>query len=443
MKKNQVDSQINRMKNLMSYGLQSENKNIPFVSIESKMEGADGKMYGIVREGANYYIKVAPKKEKLIREDFDYIGGYTHRSENRYESYAKASKDLELKLISLREAHADGKNIIIESWDPKASEKYSQEATEKMRKEILRERKIMENANIIRTKKNATTCPDCDMPGLKDAMSPKTGNEKPETGKGPDKDKVFTDKVGDGDMKDLKEDVDTNAAMSEGDGTANTGSTESAVNTGDTANITEGEDVPDNDDDDEDYDIDDDSEGDDDGRLDRIEDIVNKIAGKLGLDTGEIDTAKYDDDDLFDDDDDEGDDDDFDDDDDFGDDFDDDDEEGDDDDFDDDDEDLKAESRKRKGPHIFESKSHRRAMRENADEYGHHPSFRKQPFTLPKEEIEDKEGYYDMNDDSVKGSKPYATQKGKGTPFTVDIEAIENSIEESVRRILKKKSKRK
>ena len=39
-------------------------------------EAADGKLYGIVREGTKYYIKVAKDAKKgLVAENFDYIFG--------------------------------------------------------------------------------------------------------------------------------------------------------------------------------------------------------------------------------------------------------------------------------------------------------------------------------------------------------------------------------
>ena len=43
--------------------------------IELTKVGPDGKVYGIVRENHQYFIKVTAKKDNLISEDFKYIGG--------------------------------------------------------------------------------------------------------------------------------------------------------------------------------------------------------------------------------------------------------------------------------------------------------------------------------------------------------------------------------
>ena len=50
---------MNRMKSLMNYGLKTENKQA-YSTVEYQKVGADGKVYGIVREGTKYYIKSAP-----------------------------------------------------------------------------------------------------------------------------------------------------------------------------------------------------------------------------------------------------------------------------------------------------------------------------------------------------------------------------------------------
>ena len=81
--------QISRMKAMMTYGLTTENKT-SFKSIEHQKEGADGKMYAIIREGAKFYIKVSDKKTGLVKEDFNYIGGFRNRKDNEYSSYANA-----------------------------------------------------------------------------------------------------------------------------------------------------------------------------------------------------------------------------------------------------------------------------------------------------------------------------------------------------------------
>lgn len=153
--KNNVENQISRMKAMMTYGLTTENKDT-YKSIEYQKEGADGKVYGIVREGTKFYIKVADKKNgQVVKENFDYIGGFRNRKDHEYTSYAKALKNFELKMHSINES-VGNKQIIIESWNPDKKEELAVEATDKMRREIMRQRQIMGNATMIQEKKNYT-----------------------------------------------------------------------------------------------------------------------------------------------------------------------------------------------------------------------------------------------------------------------------------------------
>jgi hypothetical protein len=127
------NSQINRMKKLM--GVSSINENVKTSVVELTKMGPDGKVYGIVRENHKYFIKITNKKQNLIAEDFMYMGGLKNKSEEVYESYAKATKHLNLKFISLNEAlDKDGSinvlkndNLLSESFEsynekPKASQ---------------------------------------------------------------------------------------------------------------------------------------------------------------------------------------------------------------------------------------------------------------------------------------------------------------------------------
>jgi hypothetical protein len=161
----------------MSYGLKTESKQAPYSAVEYQKVGADGKVYGIVREGTKYYIKSAPNKQNLIKEDFGYIGGFRNRKDNEYTSYANAQKHFDLKMMSLKEA-ANNPTFNVESWDLNKKEMVVTEASDKMKGEILRERQIMKNAMMIMEAKN-----ECgDMPGLK----------CPTDGEKSDKDKPFT-----------------------------------------------------------------------------------------------------------------------------------------------------------------------------------------------------------------------------------------------------------
>ena len=77
---NIYDEQLDRMKTLMSYGVNEATARESQSVVEYKTEGADGKTYGIIREGQKFYIKAAPKKDtEVIAEDFDYIGGFMNK----------------------------------------------------------------------------------------------------------------------------------------------------------------------------------------------------------------------------------------------------------------------------------------------------------------------------------------------------------------------------
>ena len=185
---NKNEEQLGRMKALMNYGLQTESKQAPYSSVEFTKAASDNKTYGIIREGAKFYIKVADTKPNLVKEDFNYIGGFRNRKDHEYTSFANAQKNFELKLRSINEAY-DNKSFSTEAWDLDKKERVVVEATDKMKKEILRERQIMRNAIAI-NEGNAICCGDT--PGCPKDKCPKDNikGEKPENGE--PKDGVFT-----------------------------------------------------------------------------------------------------------------------------------------------------------------------------------------------------------------------------------------------------------
>ena len=180
-----TNEQLARMKTLMGYGLQTENKKAPYSSVENQKLAADGKVYAIIREGAKYYIKSAPNKQNLVKEDFNYIGGFRNRKDNEYTSFANAQKQFDLKMMSLKEA-ASKTDFNINSWDLDKKENVVIEATDKMKKEILRERQIMKNAMIIAEKKgkdcaNGVCCDKVDKE-CADTQKPNISSEVDECG---------------------------------------------------------------------------------------------------------------------------------------------------------------------------------------------------------------------------------------------------------------------
>lgn len=146
---NIYDAQLSRMKDLMSYGINESTAKEGLSTIEYMKEGADGNTYGIIREGKKFYIKSAPKKNsELIAEDFDYIGGFMNKKNYEYLTYPIASKQLELKLMSVNEACNVRKPIIEQNALSRPSE-WQVNETKEMRAEIDRYAEIVNNVNHI------------------------------------------------------------------------------------------------------------------------------------------------------------------------------------------------------------------------------------------------------------------------------------------------------
>lgn len=523
-----VNDTLSRMKSLMNYGLQTEGKKDQYSSVEYQKLGADGNYYGIVREGSKYYIKKAPNKKNLVREDYQYIGGFRNRKENEYSNYALAQKQFDLKMMSIKES-CENPSFDVESWDLNKKENVVVEASEKMRNEILRERQIMKNAMSINEKK--AVC--CDAPTVcKDNIK----KEKPETGNAEDAvdhekaelpkemteevvkeeevlgwnrdnddymDKSHGTEIGDsapfddaeaknidGDKKvtktgEMKNGVVENHNQSMHDAESQDTPTvgvgegpsddnnapfddekgkqidEAIEDFGDEEDVDVDTEVDDegfgseglgadggeefvSDDDfgtDDDFDEEDDDfdeEDDDDvfeddleSRVEAMEDVLNKIAVKLGVDDTLTDDGTYDDDELYDD-------------------------EVSDVEYDD----MPMESRRRGGVEIYESAGYRRAMNKFLNEdgmtpftdanrvprgnmnklndFGKHPAYQKRVMTTPPKDFQEFDGYYDMNDESVRNDEPYGKRIGDGAPFEIDTETIDNAIAEAMKRLKKK-----
>ena len=137
------DEQMSRMKGLMNYGVVSENTNNGNGAIEYTAEAADGKIYGIVREGTKFFIKRTEKGKETLAESFDYIGGFNNRKDYEYTSYNNALKQFELKVRSINEAITGKGNF--NALDVTKRDSLVIEATDKMAKEIARQRQIMAN----------------------------------------------------------------------------------------------------------------------------------------------------------------------------------------------------------------------------------------------------------------------------------------------------------
>lgn len=494
------DSQLDRMKAMMNYGLKTESKP-QYNSIEYQREGADGKMYGIVREGTKYYIKVSEKTSSPLKENFDYIGGFRNRKDFEYDSYANALKNFEMKMTSIKESKRDLGQVITESWSFDNKKSWTTETTQKMRDEIERQRQIMSNAKNIfesngkpyatvisescpkadkgcadskKTKKKSDGCGDsCNKPfnqkvdkefsetqesNINDESNVVKENEQV-LGWNDNADYLDTShgtEVGDGSPFNKEPNTESemnNGVIDEGVAMHNTDNQNSpAVGTGEVGDgapfkekaknelqestfceeedVEIGEEEPMEDemdieleiDDeepeldaeeepelDDDEPIEDEVDGDIESRISAMEDLLSKIAEKL-------DVSSFEDDELYDEesmDDFGGEEDEF--------------------DFEDDDEDYE----------VYESANFRRAFNklneDRMDYFGKHPAYQKEPMELPSNKHQEMPDYYDMNDDSVKNDAPFGKQIGDGAPFEIDPKTIENSIAESIKRIMKKK----
>ena len=125
------NEKLNRMRELM--GGAPLNEDVKNSVVELTKLGPDGKVYGIVREGHNYFIKVTNKTSNILSEDFNYIGGLMNKTSEAYPSYAKAIKQLNLKFMSLNEALGksgnfnvfEDDNLLIEHHPYKSDQKLS------------------------------------------------------------------------------------------------------------------------------------------------------------------------------------------------------------------------------------------------------------------------------------------------------------------------------
>ena len=143
-------SEVQRMQDLIKYGLNEEEVITGGAKpiLEYSQKAADGKVYGIIKECQKFYIKVAPNKDtKLVAEDYDYIGGYMNKKENEYGSYALASKQFDLKMMSINETNA--KKVEIEQFKPVETSEWQINETKEMRAELDRFRQITNNVAVI------------------------------------------------------------------------------------------------------------------------------------------------------------------------------------------------------------------------------------------------------------------------------------------------------
>ena len=115
-KKIKGQDKLNRIKDLMSkMNTLTESKS--FSELELIKKGPNGVVYGIIRENHDYFIKTSEKTSgNFVATDFNYVGGVKNKYDERYKSYAEATKHLNMKFDMLNESFNIKKgNSIFES----------------------------------------------------------------------------------------------------------------------------------------------------------------------------------------------------------------------------------------------------------------------------------------------------------------------------------------
>lgn len=148
---NIADKELELMQKLINFG---NSNTVSTVSnkpiLEYHMKGADGKTYGIIRECNKFYIKVAPPKDtEPLAEDYNYIGGINNKKEYEYPTYALASKQFDLKMMSLNEAYTSNKQTICEDVMKSSQSDWQVNETKEMRAEIERFNQITRNVDAL------------------------------------------------------------------------------------------------------------------------------------------------------------------------------------------------------------------------------------------------------------------------------------------------------
>lgn len=163
------DTSLDRMKELTNYSIGNALKPNISETVEYKVEAANGKTYGIVRECQRYFIK-----EQTTDGSFDYIGGIGNKNDNEYPSFNSAFRNIELKVRSINEAKDS--DATVEAFKAAPQAEYIVEATENMRTELDRVKQVMSGASKImnETKTEFITKPKFKDPeGFGQATDPK------------------------------------------------------------------------------------------------------------------------------------------------------------------------------------------------------------------------------------------------------------------------------
>lgn len=143
--------QLNEMKRLINYGTESQKNKKTCNELKGILQyselAANGKTYGIVKEGANYFIKVAPKKHTaVLLEDFEDVNGRANR--RLFESYPNAVKELNNIIINVNKCSSSKNKPKSTPLHPiNESSEWITAKTKEMRRELERFNQINEYVN--------------------------------------------------------------------------------------------------------------------------------------------------------------------------------------------------------------------------------------------------------------------------------------------------------
>lgn len=163
------DAQLQRMQSLMTYGAVKENKKQVTGTMEYHAIGADGKAYGIIRENQKFYIKTADKKNEMLVESYDYIGGFNNKKQYEYNMLSDAKKNFDMKLMSIKESYSPKTNFSLTDFEVKGD--YMSDCGKNMMNEIARQRQIMNNAAAIMNESSTIGCNNTGNPEAPKTMS--------------------------------------------------------------------------------------------------------------------------------------------------------------------------------------------------------------------------------------------------------------------------------
>jgi hypothetical protein len=110
----------------------------------------DGAAFGIIKENHKYFIKRSPNSsDKLVAEDFAYIGGLENKNEYSYPSLAEASKNREFYIKSINESLTYKEETTLNEGQEKKEEKFEGDVNAYLRNRINESKK-----NIDQDRKN-------------------------------------------------------------------------------------------------------------------------------------------------------------------------------------------------------------------------------------------------------------------------------------------------